>query len=396
MRSLLFLLSVVVLSIQVFAQKQKSKAEALSKEINIPMDAAHWDYDSNAVEFITHRDVMAVTNKKGRGLQMFLKNQSFSDGTIEFDVDLNGGIGFPGINFRQSADRKQAENFYIRSFGPVTPEVRTTVQYAAVMDGMSIWDLSDEYQGGAKINQQGWNHVKLVVAGKQMRAYVNDMKLPVLIVPELEGSETKGGISLTGNVVYANLMLKPGATEGLNPDAGYNSTLNDTRYIRNWMVSPSKPFPFGRELIIALPSMYGKLNASDLPDSSMQWSPIKAETRAMVNLSRIYGHISDDARRIAWLKTTVESDKAQDRVLSFGYSDEVWLFINGQILYTGKNYFGTPEQKEPSARCTIENSHFTLPLKEGKNEIMIGLANYFYGWGIVARLDDTKGIQLMK
>ncbi len=156
------------------------------------MDAAHWDYDSNAVEFITHRDVMAVTNKKGRGLQMFLKNQSFIDGTIEFDVDLNGGIGFPGINFRQSADRKQAENFYIRSFGPVTPEVRTTVQYAAVMDGMSIWDLSDEYQGGAQINQQGWNHVKLVVAGKQMRAYVNDMKLPVLIVPELEGSETKG------------------------------------------------------------------------------------------------------------------------------------------------------------------------------------------------------------
>ncbi len=72
--------------------------------------------------------------------------------------------------------------------------------------------------------------------------------------------------------MYANLVLKPGATEGLNPDAGYNSTLNDTRYIRNWMVSPSKTFPFGKELIIALPSMYGKLNASDLPDSSYAMS----------------------------------------------------------------------------------------------------------------------------
>jgi len=35
-------------------------------------------------------------------------------------------------------------------------------------------------------------------------------------------------------------------------------------------------------------------------------------------------------------------------------------------------------------------------LKEGKNEILIGLANYFYGWGIIARLDDVPGIRLMK
>lgn len=93
------------------------------------------------------------------------------------------------------------------------------------------------------------------------------------------------------------------------------------------------------------------------------------------------------------MKTTIESDTAQDRILSFGFSDEVWVFLNGQILYFDKNYFGTPEQKS-KGRCTIENTSFRLPLKEGKNEIMIGLANYFYGWGIIARLDDTEGIHL--
>jgi len=44
-------------------------------------------------------------------------------------------------------------------------------------------------------------------------------------------------------------------------------------------------------------------------------------------------------------------------------------------------------------RCTIENASFKLPLKEGKNEILVATANYFYGWGIIARLDDTNGIQ---
>ena len=35
-----------------------------------------------------------------------------------------------------------------------------------------------------------------------------------------------------------------------------------------------------------------------------------------------------------------------------------------------------------------------LPLVEGENEILIGVANYFFGWGLIARLDDTEGILL--
>ena len=367
-------------------------AMAKGQEIKIPMQPAYWDYDSSQVEFVKNRDVAAVKGKNGAYYQIFLKDRVFTNGTIEFDVELTGR-GFPGINFRMSPDKKNGENFYIRSFGPVSIETRTTLQYAAIIDGMSIWDLSDEYQAGAVINQTGWNHVKLVVSGKQMKAYVNDMNKPGIIVPELEGGTESGNISLTGNVIYANLVIKPNATEGLPSQPGYNSTYSDTRYIRNWQLGPSIDFPFGKEPIIALPSMHGTLQRSQLPDSAMQWLPIKAESRGIVNVSRKYGSVANDARRFAWLKTTVYSDKAQQKTLSLGFNDEVWVFINGQIVYIGKNYFGTPEQKT-GGRCVIENCNFILPLKEGKNEILIGLANYFYGWGIIARLDDMDGIKL--
>jgi hypothetical protein len=375
-------------TIQLFAQKGN-----MPKEIRIPMEPAFWEYDSTAVVFTTHRNVKAAKTKNGKGYQIFLKNHVFTDGTIEFDVEL-AGIGFPGINFRMSEDRKNGENFYIRSFGPVSPETRTTLQYAAILDGMSMWDLSDEYQAGAAIRQGEWNHVKLVISGKQMKAYVNDMTRPALVVPELESWRNSGSISLSGNVIYANLVIKPNAIEGLSPDAGYISTYNDTRYLKNWMVSPAVDFPFGKEVIILLPSAHGKLVQSDLPDSSTQWSPVKAESRCVINLSRKYGSVQNDGRRLAWLKTTIQSNKAQERILSLGFSDEVWVFINGEVLYVDKNYFGTPSQKEFRGRCTIENTRIKLPLKEGKNEIMIGLANYFYGWGIVARLDDMDGISL--
>jgi len=363
----------------------------MGQDLKIPMQAAYWEHDSLA-EFVTHRGVSAVQGKNGSFFQVHLKDRVFSNGTIEFDVEL-AGQGFPGINFRMSPDKKNGDNFYIRSFGPVSPEVRTTLQYAAIMDGMSIWDLSDEYQSGAVINQGAWNHVKLVINGKQMRAYVNDMAKPALNVPELEGLNESGGISLIGNVIYANFVIRPNVVEGLPAQAGYQSSANDTRYIRNWELSPQKEFPFGKDVVMPLPSMHGTLNKSELPDSTTKWSPIKAESRAIVNLSRKFGSVENDGRRIAWLRTTITSTKAQSKLLQFGFSDEAWVFLNGQVVFVGKNYFGMPQMKN-DGRCTIENSSFNLPLKEGKNELLIGIANYFYGWGVIARLENMGDIRL--
>ena len=50
--------------------------------------------------------------------------------------------------------------------------------------------------------------------------------------------------------------------------------------------------------------------------------------------------------------------------------------------------------KVPFGRCSIENSSFSIPFKSGKNEILMAIANDFFGWGIVARLEDMKGITI--
>jgi hypothetical protein len=141
-----------------------------------------------------------------------------------------------------------------------------------------------------------------------------------------------------------------------------------------------------------LPGTFGGLEKSELPDSNTTWKPIEAENRGLVNLSRIYKSGTGDQRRLAWLKINIHSEKAQERILQLGFSDEVWIFINGQILQVDKNYFGTPGQKQPDGRCTLDNSSVKLPLKEGDNIIMIALANYFYGWGIIARMDSEDGL----
>ncbi len=358
------------------------------------MEASYWTFDSSKVEFVTHRGVKAVRGKNQAPYQIFLKDQSFAEGIIEFDVELSG-FGFPGINFRMSADQKNGENFYIRSFGRVPPELRTTLQYAPIVDGINLWDLYDEYQTGAVINQQGWNHVRLVVWGQRMMVFVNDMTKPSLYIPHLEASTLQGGISLSGNVIYANVKIDPNPPIGQGGQTDYNPVGADTRYLRHWQVNGPIDLPFGKDIIYPLPSMYGTLKRSDIPDSTAAWESIQADSRAMVNLSTRYGGVTDDHRRLAWLKTTVYSDHAQQKIVHLGFSDEVWLFVNGQIVYVDKNYFGTPNAKN-EGRCNPENTQVLLSLKPGKNEIMIGLANYLYGWGLIARLSDMNGIELIK
>lgn len=370
---------ITALSTNVFAQQS-----------NKLMQPSQWQYDTAKAEFTLHLGVPALQPKEGKSFIAVLKNTSFADGTIEFDVDLTGQ-GFPGINFRMSADGKNSDNFYIRSFADFNPLTRTTLQYAPVIDGISMWDITDEYQAGATLHPNGWNHVKLVIAGQQMKAYVNNMQRPALLVPQLESGLTTGSIALSGNVIFANLTLKPDVTEGLDPQPGFDPMYNDTRYLRHWQYTQFIPMPAGREPIIQVPSFITV--KSELPDSTAQWKPIEAGPRAMVNLSRIFGaaaNIGD--RRFCWVKTIIYADSAQDRQLHFGFSDEVWVLINGQLLYVDKNCFGTPNQKDPKGRATTNNTTFTLPLKKGDNQLLVGLANYFYGWGIVARLDTNEGL----
>jgi hypothetical protein len=120
------------------------------------------------------------------------------------------------------------------------------------------------------------------------------------------------------------------------------------------------------------------------------WEPIWAERRGMINLTRKFGMSKE--RRLVWMKVNITSKTEQKKKMAMGFSDDVWVFLNGRYLYVDKNTFAAPIMKEPAGRCSIENTSFIIPFKAGKNELMIALANDFYGWALIARLEDMAGI----
>ena len=188
---------------------------------------------------------------------------------------------------------------------------------------------------------------------------------------------------LSGPGFFSNLVVTPNIVDNLPGDPEPDATASDDRYLRHWRMSP-----FSKLAPDQAPTF------SDLPAASATWVPIEAERGGLVNVSRIYGLPGAQAYRdLVWLKTTIRSSSTQQKHLSLGWAREVFVFVNGQLVFADKNLFDPPEaRKAPNGRLSLDNGSLMLPLKAGDNELAVAVVDDFYGWGIKMHFDDMKDL----
>lgn len=374
-KTIALLFALVACGFAALGQKPKTKPASSAKEVNVGMKADNWEFPQGAAEFVDNRGVQSM---KLTGATVTLKDVEFGDGTIEYDVEPQSD-GFAGIYFHR-IDEKESEYFYLRVARAGNPAAMDAIQYAPTVKGVLLWDVMDHYQGPVNMVKGAWNHVKLVMSGKQMLVYVNDITTPSLQVTRLEGTHSTGRIAFDGRCVIGNVVIKPNVVEGLSATEGYDPTFNDPRYIRSWQVTDPQPLPKGREV-----------SDLDFPKASTTWTDLSTERRGLANLTRLFG--KSDSRRVVWARARLVSNGEQKRKIKLGFSDEVWVYLNRQPVFVDKNiYTSAAMRKEPDGRISIENSEFEITLAAGENELLIAVANDFFGWGLMARLNSMQGI----
>jgi hypothetical protein len=351
-----------------------------AEPITIPMTADRWQTKENA-EFFRQQGFHDGLMRLNSG-NAVLKDIAFRDGAIEFDVNTIGR-GAPGIAFRQQ-DEGNFELLYLRP-DPACPAFGACVQYTPQMHGVLLWDLFPEYQARAQLRENGWNHIRMVVSGRRMKVFVNDAPSPTLEVGRLAGETMSGGLRLQGPATFANLVITPDAVDGLSPEPARDPREGDRGLVRNWRLSASSTLPDGKDPVYA-----------DMPGGSQEWKTIGAEPNGLVNLSREYGlPVHAPNRAVAWLKTTIPSDRKQTKNVAIGWTRELWVFVNGKLVYADKNLYDLEAaRKAPDGRCSLENGMFPLPLEAGDNEVAVAVANNFYGWGLMLRVADPEGVHL--
>lgn len=364
------LLSFLLFLICQFACAQKNKSTL------VPLVADKWTYQPGQVEFTSEKGAQVMKISPGAG-KVLAKDLDLTNGTIEFDVKPKS-ISF----YFRMKDAKETECFYFRMGKPILTTAMDALQYAPYLDGVLMWNIYGHYQSSAAIKKEEWNHVKLVISGSQMRMYVNSWEKPTLEVDKLEANTTHGGIGFEGDMLISNLVVKPHEVEGLSPQPGIDPTHHDPRYIRNWAVSEPITMPKNIDF-----------SYDFLPSPQTSWHVVETERRGLVNLTRKFG--KSEQRRIVWLKVKIESALAQKKKVDFGFANDVWVFLNGKIAYVDKNLQARPIAKEPDGRLSIENTSFVLPLLKGENELLIGVANDFFGWGVIARMENMDELSIV-
>jgi len=351
---------------------------AAAGAVSYPFTPEHWTL-SDGIKVVEHRGVQAIEIPRLPSRpEAVLKGLVFTSGTIELDVEGTTGLG-PSIGFHRR-DSATYELFYVRP----QPECSTKadcVQYAPVTKNVLLWDIFPGPQGAAGYQMNQWNRIKLVVSGRRLRVWVNG-GAPALDVTRLEGDVHTGGIVLQGVGFLANVTVTPGAVDGLDPRPGVDPTAKDTRYIRAWTVSPVSTLAAGE-----------KPDVAKRPMAQTAWTPLPAEAGGLVNITRRYGLPA--GRSLVWLRTTIRAASTSEKRAAIGWNDEVWVFVNGKQVYADVNDYLKPElRKKPDGRLSLDNGAFTLPLEAGDNEVIVGVANAFFGWGLMLRLDDATGVTL--
>lgn len=370
------------LGLQPFASAQKSKAVTTPVKAvvdhTIALSPEKWAFQTGKVEFLDYKGKQSMKIAQNSG-QVVLKDLVFKDGTIEFDVEPILP-GFAQSIYFHRKDEKEQEIVYLRVGTIGTPLSNNAIQYTPYFDGINMWDMYPQYQGPAPIKGGEWNHLKLVISGHQMRVYMNHLPQPVLEIPKLEGNLREGSIAFDGAAYIANLQIKPNETEGLTPHEGVDLTNHEANYLRKWTVSTPIDLPLGNEVYLA-----------NQPKPESFADSIMAERAGFINLTRKFG--GNKSRKVVWLRTKITTKEVVKTRLQLGFSDEVWVFLNNQMVFVDKNLFQQAAmRKYPEGRMSKDNASFGINLKQGDNELLIAVTNDFYGWGIIARLESTDGI----
>jgi sugar lactone lactonase YvrE len=294
-----------------------------------------------------------------------LKDVEFENGVIEVDVAVDGSRSYPGIIFRMQSNADY-ERFYIRPHrAGLYPDA---LQYTPVFKQVAGWQLYNGpgYTAAVDMADNEWVHVKMEVQGTQARVYMNGA---------LKHGVSRGTIGVLGpndgTACFSD--FKYTVDDDLSFEAPA-AVATPAGTITDWEIS--RPFKAEQANRNRYPRFYTIFGAN--------WQKVTPEASGLVDIAR-YAQRTPGGPDLVLARTKIRSDRRQNVMFSFGYSDEVDLFLNGHKVFAGNSSY---QYRDPSFLGIVGfHDAVNLTLEKGLNEIFMMVTETFGGWGIMGKLD---------
>jgi hypothetical protein len=185
---------------------------------------------AQAVQYLGRQAVRITMDGEDHEGLALLPGTDFQDGVIEADVALKPIVppgvrypGFVGIAFRVRSDASHYDLIYLRpgnSDAPDQAKRNHAVQYTSAPD-YDWYRLRREwpsvYESHAQLTLETWTKVRIEVAGRSAKLYVNGAANPSLVVDGLKGEDLHGAIGLWGytdeEAYFSNIRITPTVPE---------------------------------------------------------------------------------------------------------------------------------------------------------------------------------------
>jgi hypothetical protein len=359
-----------------------------AETLSIPPDSPRWDLEQNAqpAEYLGRKCL------KLDGGAAVLKDFEMRDGVLDVDVAASAKRGFFGFDFRIDKDGLNYEEVYLRPHESGLPDA---IQYTPVLNTGRNWQLFNGpgFTAGIDIPRNEWFHLRLEVAGAQAKLFVKDMDQPALVMNDLRSGVQKGQIALMvllGETYFSNFQIRT------TPDVPWEPHLPamPATVLTKWSLSPAYD---GLARNLERPLTKAEIN-------EIKWQDVEAEPPGLVVLYRYreapHPNVTfqrdfstrlepQPGMKVLYARTTIDSDQDRVKKLEIGYSDDVSVFLNGKILYRGRS---AQAFRDPRFLGIVnpENDAVYLPLKKGKNELVLAVSELGGGWGFICRLVDVQ------
>ncbi len=362
-------------------------ALAAGPATDLPFTDAAWKHGDPKARVETLGGQKALRLTTGMSTR---RDIDFKDGTIEFDLWSTGERAFAYLHFRMQSE-DESEAIYFRLHKSRLPDA---LQYDPFYQGLGNWQLfhGPESTAAADLSAGRWIHVKLELLGEKAALFVGDAPEPVMVVPKLARGSKGGfialrsflGANIKGEVEppssFANLVVRKDAVD-------YDfSKIVETKnpalpgLVTKFRLSPGFVPPEGPVRALAGPS-----------SPSEAWPLANVLPSGLVILGSQV-KVPDKARRYASIAAfRVRAAAAGVKRLRLGFSDEVSVFLNGQILFSGdqRYVFNFPRQE---GLIHLDQASVYLPLKKGDNDVRLVVSEVFGGWGLMAQFEDPTGL----
>ncbi|NOS86320.1 MAG: hypothetical protein HOP31_14365 [Ignavibacteria bacterium] len=357
-----------------------------SNVLSAAADSMHWDLQGKT-GFTEYHGRKSIFLNGGAAI---LKDFEMRDAIIDVDLSTPASRGFFGVQFRIDSTGANAEYLYLRQHYSGQPDA---MQYTPVIGGGLNWQIYNGpgFTGAVDIPHNEWFHLRIVIKGAQAYLYVKDMNNPALVMNDLKSGVDRGSVALVvllGEAYFSDFKIQT------TPDADWvrEEPPMMPGILTGWELSPSYD---------AL-SVDPERPLTGAETDTIQWQSVEAEAPGFVTIYRYRSaprirvtFANDFSKRLEpqpgskliYAKCIINSTSDGVKKLSFGYSDEVSIFLNGNILFRGRSAQNFRDTRFLGI-VDPENDAVYLPLKKGRNELILALSELGGGWGFICRLDE--------